>query len=1159
MAVVQRADGPHDGATSGVLGFIFPPMGYVFYIQENARYERATMAMSLTHVAPEGYTAPGIYWIGAIVQAVAYLYLGMASERVLYGGQLRTTSDSVHDECALTLSHVTKTYKLFTFLGLFVPSKRLAPIEAVKDLSISFRTGELSCLLGANGSGRTTTLEMIAGIQKPSSGTIIFGSSTELGICPQRNVMWDDLTVEEHVRIWDKLKAARRATKKDVADLVTACDLTSKMKFLSKNLSGGQKRKLQLAMMFAGGSKVCCVDEVSSGLDPLSRRRIWDILLASRGQRTIILTTHFLDEADLLADSIAILARGELVVAGSPLKLKADFGNGYRVYSIMPASGKEMVYEAENGNQVISLVNRLEREEHKELRVSGPQLEDVFLKFVADSDAEIQELLKENDVVYQDDDEMSKDAVLTFEASGDLDLKAGVIVGLWGQISTMIRKRLIVTRSHPFPMVCIVLIPIVVGGIVTRFLKSYEVSVQGYESFSLSVFMDSINMIFGPQSTVMEYLPGVSIYLAVSTSPSNTSEYPDLSSAIIFEQTFAEFVDAVHTNYSTLLPGGIYFNSPVTLSYRVDGGTSFSSASDGIIFGPIVLNMVNNIRANGTTTIITNYSPFQYPWVSTMGDHCTMGSYPAFCALYPTVERLHRVRALHYSNGLRVLPLWAAYLLYDFCFALLASLILAGILPGTNSNWFGLGYLFTVLVLYGIASILLAFVISMIAKSQLAAFALTAAYQCCYFLIYLIAYLSVNTFVTVNKIDETLEILYYVMGAFAPITNLIKALFLSVNLFNSICNGDTVYSYYGDIGAYGSPILYLVLQALILFGMLIWWDSGFFRDSIRRRKSRADTDLMSEIYRVENPENSDGLRVAHLSKQFGKFVAVEDVSFSVARGACFALLGPNGSGKSTTFNMIRGEIAPSGGNVFVENVSVSSNRAHARTHLGVCPQFDAIDQMNVGETMAFYARLRGLRAADVKHNVDEIVRAVGLSRSRTRMAAKLSGGNRRKLSLGIALMANPTVLLLDEPSSGMDAASKRLMWRTLAHVAGERSILLTTHSMEEADALASRAGILAKNLLAVGSSDRLKARWAEDTFVGHKVHVEDIMYNGQVKLAVQTRGEKQILSVVQIFKAVEQDKEKFGIMYYLVSQASLEQVFLKIVGEHDVAEEGYDS
>ncbi|KAK9371343.1 hypothetical protein V1509DRAFT_614383 [Lipomyces kononenkoae] len=1204
MSAVQRAVGPHNGVTSGVLGFIFPPMGYVFYIQENARYEKLTIAMSLLHVPPNGYTAPGIYWIGAVAQTFAYLYLAMALERVMYGRQIRMTVPD--DEHALTLSHITKTYKPFTFIGLFMPSRRPAPVEAVKDLSISFRTGELSCLLGANGSGKTTTLEVISGIQKPTSGTIAFGSSTELGVCPQRNVMWDDLTVAEHVRLWDRIKASRQATKIEITELVRACDLSPKMKSLSKNLSGGQKRKLQLAIMFAGGSKVCCVDEVSSGLDPLSRKRIWDILLASRGQRTIILTTHFLDEADLLADSVAILAKGVLTVSGSPVRLKADFGNGYRVFSILPASGKEVVYEVDSGDQIMSLVNRLEREGHKELRVSGPQLEDVFLKFVADSDAEIQELLEENEVTYQEDDDMIKDAVVTFETSDDFDLKIGVVVGLWGQILTMLRKRLIVTRRHPFPMFCVVVIPILVGGIVTQFISSYQgptcdiqstVDDQSYESFSLSDMMNSIQMIFGPQSTVMEYLLGVSTYLTAA----NISSNPLMSSAINFDNTLATFTDAVQMNYSTLLPGGIFFDSPVTIAYRVDGA-QLSSAAAGIILGPMVLNMLDNIRANGTATIVTNYSPFQYPWVSSMGNSLqfityfclAMGAYPAFCALYPTMERLHRVRALHYSNGLRVLPLWTAYVLYDFCFVLLASVILVGILAGTNSSWFGLGYLFAVIMLYGFASVLLAFTVSLISRSQLTAFALTAAYQCCYFLVYMIAYLSVNTYVTASQVDHSLSVLYYVMAAFAPIANLIKALFLSFNLFSSICNGNATYSYYGDIGAYGAPILYLVMQTLILFGVLLWWDSGLYRIRLGRKfrirdaedkAATADADLVSETYRVEHPENGDGLRVVHLSKRFGRFVAVEDVSFGVARGECFALLGPNGAGKSTTFNMIRGEIAPSDGKIFVEGASVTANRAHARMHLGVCPQFDAIDQMTVDETLAFYARLRGLKGADVNHNVDEIVGAVGLSRFRMRMAAKLSGGNRRKLSLAIALMSNPTVLLLDEPSSGMDAASKRLMWRTLAHVARGRSILLTTHSMEEADALASRAGILAKNLLAVGSSDRLRekygdfyyisiihvdgvfateeamhgiVRWAQDTFAGHKVVVEDIIYHGQVKLAVQTRGEKQNLNVVQIFRSVEKDKDKVGIMYYSVSQASLEQVFLKIVGEHDVSEEGYN-
>jgi ATP-binding cassette subfamily A (ABC1) protein 3 len=113
---------------------------------------------------------------------------------------------------------------------------------------------------------------------------------------------------------------------------------------------------------------------------------------------------------------------------------------------------------------------------------------------------------------------------------------------------------------------------------------------------------------------------------------------------------------------------------------------------------------------------------------------------------------------------------------------------------------------------------------------------------------------------------------------------------------------------------------------------------------------------------------------------------------------------------------------------------------------------------------------------NIEHNVDQVIHAVGLSPFKTRMAAKLSGGNKRKLSLGIALIGNPSVLLLDEPSSGMDAASKRVMWRTLSSISAGRSLVLTTHSMEEADALADRAGIMARRMLALGTADQLRKK-----------------------------------------------------------------------------------
>src|ERR1700712_4130374 len=144
-----------------------------------------------------------------------------------------------------------------------------------------------------------------------------------------------------------------------------------------------------------------------------------------------------------------------------------------------------------------------------------------------------------------------------------------------------------------------------------------------------------------------------------------------------------------------------------------------------------------------------------------------------------------------------------------------------------------------------------------------------------------------------------------------------------------------------------------------------------------------------------------------------------------------------------------------------------------------------MDQMTVLEHLRFYARIRGV--LEVEHNVDAVIKAVGLQAFTSRMAAKLSGGNKRKLSLAIALIGNPTVLLLDEPSSGMDAASKRVMWKTLASIVPGRSLVLTTHSMEEADALANRAGIMAGRMLALGTTEYLRRKHG-DAYHVHIVH-----------------------------------------------------------------------
>jgi ATP-binding cassette subfamily A (ABC1) protein 3 len=307
------------------------------------------------------------------------------------------------------------------------------------------------------------------------------------------------------------------------------------------------------------------------------------------------------------------------------------------------------------------------------------------------------------------------------------------------------------------------------------------------------------------------------------------------------------------------------------------------------------------------------------------------------------------------------------------------------------------------------------------------------------------------------------------------------------------------------------------------------------------------------------------------------------------------LLGPNGAGKSTTISLIRGDIAPSkgGGDVFVENISVTDHRALARANLGVCPQFDAIDNMTVLDHLRHYARLRGI--SDVDQQVQAVIRAVGLEAYTNTMAPHLSGGNKRKLSLGIALTGNPSVILLDEPSSGLDAAAKRIMWRTLEKIVPGRSILLTTHSMEEADALASRAGILAQRMLAVGEVDTLRQRFGDSLYV-HLVSrtaphstpqgmermrawvlhlfpgasIEPDTFHGQMRFsvparAVRARAQKnnpnanvsEGSAIGQLIVLLEEHRDAMGIEHHSVSPTTLNDVFLSIVGQHNVQEEGY--
>ncbi|KRZ07939.1 Retinal-specific ATP-binding cassette transporter, partial [Trichinella zimbabwensis] len=240
----------------------------------------------------------------------------------------------------VAVRHLTKVY-----------DNKKACKKALSNLSVNFYDSEITSVLGPNGAGKTTMMSIICGLFPSTSGSvIIYGKDIlsnvseirqSLGFCPQHNILFDNLTVEEHLWFYAKLKGMPTAElNEEIEKFLLNTKLRYKRKEISKNLSGGMKRKLSISIAFIAGSKTVVLDEPTTGVDPYSRRSIWDMLLQFKKGRTIILSTHYFDEAEILGDRIAIISEGSLKCSGSAMFLKTYYGSGYYLTLIKNSFGK---------------------------------------------------------------------------------------------------------------------------------------------------------------------------------------------------------------------------------------------------------------------------------------------------------------------------------------------------------------------------------------------------------------------------------------------------------------------------------------------------------------------------------------------------------------------------------------------------------------------------------------------------------------------------------------------------------------------------------------------------------------------------------------------------------------------------------------------------
>ena len=320
----------------------------------------------------------------------------------------------------------------------------------------------------------------------------------------------------------------------------------------------------------------------------------------------------------------------------------------------------------------------------------------------------------------------------------------------------------------------------------------------------------------------------------------------------------------------------------------------------------------------------------------------------------------------------------------------------------------------------------------------------------------------------------------------------------------------------------------------------------------------------------EKPNNlahADTLSKCYPLEGGGSVQAVRETSLGVAKDSVLGLLGPNGAGKTTMMSMMSGIESIDSGSAWINDASVNDELAEARKLLGLCPQFDALmGNLTAREHLKIFAAIRGVPPQLATTLIERTIKDMDLTLKADERTSGYSGGNKRKLSVALSMIANPTVNFLDEPSTGMDPETRRFMWDYIASVRDGRALILTTHSMEEADALCSSIGIMIRGQLrALGTSQELKSAHGDGYQVmirlgGGTADPEGPFTKIDALISSLSTGVKMEASatmvkryevpasdttLADIFELVNANLESHGIVDFSVSQTTLEDVFLK--------------
>ncbi|NWU22183.1 ABCA9 protein, partial [Dyaphorophyia castanea] len=973
--------------------------------------------------------------------------------------------------------------------------------------------------------------------------------------------------------------------------------------------------------------QVLLLDEPTAGLDPLSRHQVWNLLREQRAGRVILFSTQFMDEADILADRKAFISHGRLKCVGSSLFLKKKWGICYHlrihisescdlenVTSLVKGyipnatfsghSQYELRYKLplENVNKFPDLFSGLDSCSEQGIinyGVSMTTLEDVFLRLEGEATADQGDEHVPGEERVEAGPRCPDEARPSSMLLSDTGQASVQGLALWRQqVSAMARVRFFKLKSS---------------------VKNLRSILLLYGVFLLPLALQ-LCMVAGWQSVSAWHLSPARYFL-----PGERRPYLETTTLLVYNHTGTGIDDLIHALQSQDLVVEIAEEENITEELQHNGAIKVSRQGALTLFScslksyrftvlchleaincfPVLVNVISNalLRTLNSTRHIQIWS---HPFFSLFHGrywHFFMTFYLAYMLLlfpgFPphfamgyTQDYKAGARAQLRISGLFPSAYWCGQALVDIplCWILLFSMLglqfaMSSQISGSASSFF---LLVMVTLGYGISLVLLIYVISFNSRKGWS----------CDLWSFILIVVSIRIICHVHHPNASL----YTLSLLVPVYPLIGFLIDAqkhCHPSSASCGGREGKAANVATSLF-QPYIHSVVFILLLrflelkYGKAVLRQDPIFRISPRKESSQQhpkeleeeDEDVRAEREAVRNAmvapsqEKKSAIIISNLCKEYeikqaGSFLkkkkkkkktATKNLSFCVKKGEVLGLLGPNGAGKSTTIKMITGETTPTAGQVLMKRGDGGGCQLQdqAPAFLGYCPQEDPLWlDLTPQQHLGVYAAVKGLREEDTAAAVDRIVNALQLQDYLNKKVRKLPAGITRKLCVALSMLGNPAVLLLDEPSTGMDPSGQRRVWKTIrdALKTKESGAILTTHYMEEAEAVCDRVAILVSGQLrCIGSIQYLKNKFGKGYLLEIKVkdpqssdvlHAEILkIFPGAARqerfpsLLVYKVPMKDALPLSQSFSKLEEAKRSCSLEEYSFSSNTLTQAVL---------------